>query len=52
MTSNYIEIVNSVFKDLRKLPKAKILSSIKDILQKWFYERSKVASAMTSRLTS
>ena len=52
MTSNCVESVNSVFKDLRELPVAMMLSSIRDVLQNWFYERSKVASTMKSRLTS
>ena len=41
-----------MFKDLRKLSVATMLSSIRDVLQKWFYERSKVTFAMKSRLTS
>ncbi|XP_050941730.1 uncharacterized protein LOC127149797 [Cucumis melo] len=52
MTSNCAESVNSVFKDLRELPVATMLCSIGDVLQKWFYERSKVASTMKSHLTS
>ena len=41
-----------MFKDLRELPVAMMLSSIRDVSQKWFYERSKVSSTMKSRLTS
>ena len=52
MTSNCAESVNSVFKDLRELPVATMLCSIKDVLQKWFYERSKAAFTMKSHLTS
>ena len=52
MTSNCAESVNSLFKDLRELPVATMLSSIRDVLQKWFYERSKVSFSMKSLLTS
>ena len=52
MTSNYVESVNSMFKDLRELLEAIMLSSIRGVLQTWFYEWSKVAFAMTTRLTS
>uniref|UniRef100_A0A9I9EJ31 Uncharacterized protein n=1 Tax=Cucumis melo TaxID=3656 RepID=A0A9I9EJ31_CUCME len=52
MTSNCAESVNSVFKDLIELPVAMMLSLIRDVLQKWFYERSKVASTMKSCFTS
>uniref|UniRef100_A0A9I9EJZ6 Uncharacterized protein n=1 Tax=Cucumis melo TaxID=3656 RepID=A0A9I9EJZ6_CUCME len=52
MTSNCAESVNSVFKDLKELLVATMLSSIRNVLQKWFYEQSKVASTMKSRLKS
>ena len=52
MTSNCAESVNLVFKDLRELPVATMLCSIRDVLQKWFYERSKAASTMKNHLTS
>ena len=39
MTSNYVDSVNLVFKDLRELPVATMLTSIRDVLQKWFDER-------------
>ena len=52
MTSNCVESVNLVFKDLRELPMATMLCSIRDVLRKWFYERSKAASTMKSHLTS
>ena len=38
MTSNYVESVNSMFKDLRELLEAIMLSSIRGVLQTWFYE--------------
>ena len=52
MTSNCAESVNSVLKNLRELPLATKLSSIRDVLKKWFYERSKVAFALKARSTS
>ncbi|XP_050936277.1 uncharacterized protein LOC127144415 [Cucumis melo] len=52
MKSNSAESLNSVFKDLRELPVATMLCLIRDVLQKWFYERSKAASTMKSHLTS
>ena len=52
MTSNCVKSVNSVFKDLREPPVATMLCSIRDVLQKLFYERSKAASTMKSHLTS
>ncbi|KAA0033561.1 uncharacterized protein E6C27_scaffold261G001160 [Cucumis melo var. makuwa] len=52
MTSNCAESLDSVFKDLRELPVATMLCSIRDVLQKWFYGRSKAASTMKNHLTS
>ena len=52
MTSNCVDSVNLVFKDLRELPVATMLSSIRDVLQKWFDERSKATFTMKSCLTS
>ena len=42
MTTNIVESVNLVLKDVRDLPIASLLDSIRDILQKWFHDRSKV----------
>lgn len=52
MTTNVSECVNFVFKNYRELPVASMLSSIRDTLQKWFYDRSKAAFGMKTPLTS
>lgn len=52
MSSNVAESVNFAFKDRRELCVTSMLSSIRVVLQKWFYERSKVSFAMKNHLYS
>ena len=42
MSSNCAKSVNLVFKDLRELLVATMLSSIRDVLQKWFMNEVKL----------
>lgn len=52
MTTNNSESINARLKESRDLPVAALLDSIRDTLQKWFYQRSKAASKMKSILTT
>ena len=52
MTTNIAESVNSVLKDVIDLHVASLLDSIRDILQKWFHDRSKAAFSMKTVLST
>ncbi|GJX91223.1 hypothetical protein Tco_0344549 [Tanacetum coccineum] len=39
MTSNNVESVNALTKDVRKLPVTTLMEWFRDLLQKWYYER-------------
>ncbi|GJX33009.1 hypothetical protein Tco_0242864 [Tanacetum coccineum] len=39
MTSNSVESVNALTKDVRKLPITSLMEWFRDLLQKWYYER-------------
>src|ERR1051325_8387759 len=51
MTTNCAESINSLLKDPRNLPVASLLEAIRELLQKRFYERSKLAMSIKSILT-
>ncbi|XP_038907134.1 uncharacterized protein LOC120092945 [Benincasa hispida] len=52
MTTNISESLSSVLEESREFPIASLLDSIRQLLQDWFYERSKLASSMKTVLTS
>ncbi|GKB81339.1 transposase, MuDR, MULE transposase domain protein [Tanacetum coccineum] len=39
MTSNSVESINALTKDVRKLPITQLMDWFRDLLQKWYYER-------------
>ena len=52
MTTNICESLNSKLKIDRDLPVASLLETIREFLQRWFYERRKAASCLKSVLSS
>ena len=51
MTTNISESFNNVCEEARDLPVASTLENIRQILQRWFYERRMEAARTTSILT-
>ncbi|KAK3221375.1 hypothetical protein Dsin_008400 [Dipteronia sinensis] len=51
MTTNIAEVINTAAKKARKLPITSLVEFLRDLMQKWFYNRRKAANKGSSVLT-
>ncbi|XP_022156574.1 uncharacterized protein LOC111023450 [Momordica charantia] len=51
LTTNISESLNATLKESRDLPVASLLDSVRQLLQRWFYDRSKSAASLNNFLS-